>query len=115
MSRNILETIQKKSEIRNIIVGSRKISVERLTRLDNSSENMWIKSYIWRTDPECSKEKQQKMGNMIKGLKDMEDRIRSYNLITFQVERIKRKGEVIYKQIMAVNLRELMKNINLHL
>ena len=40
MSRNILETIQKKSEIRNIIVGSRKISVERLTRLDNSSENM---------------------------------------------------------------------------
>ena len=52
---------------------------------------------------------------MIKGLKDMEDRIRSYNLITFQVERIKRKGEVIYKQIMAVNLRELMKNINLHL
>ena len=55
------------------------------------------------------------MGNMIKGLKDMEDRIRSYNLIAFQVERIMRKEEVIYKQIMAVNLRELIKNINLHL
>ena len=30
---------------------------------------------------------------MIKGLKDMEDRIRSYNLIAFQVERILRKEE----------------------
>lgn len=33
---------------------------------------------------------------MIKGLKDMEDRIRSYNLIAFQVERIMRKEERYY-------------------
>lgn len=79
MSRNIMETIQKKPEIKNTIIGRKKEpSVEGLTRLDNSKENLRTRRCIWRTDLECSKEKQGN-GQYEKWLKDMEDRMRRPN------------------------------------
>ena len=69
-----METIPKKPEIKNMVVGGKKRKkkkekerkkkenpkslVEGLTRLDNSRENLWTRRYIWSTDLKCNKEKQ---------------------------------------------------------
>lgn len=86
-----METIQKKPEIKNTIVGRKKEpSVERLTRIDNSNENLWTRRYIWRIDLECSKEKQ---GNRQydKRLKDMENRMRRSNSECSKIEKWERR------------------------
>lgn len=67
-------TIQKKPEVKNTVVGSKnkQTTVKGLTRLDNSSENLQTRRYIWRTDPESSKEKQENgKCEKRKSLKDM--------------------------------------------